>query len=510
MRYISAQPEELPKTQRLVSWKAIAAYFACTERTAKRWERERGLPVHRTPGAKRGYVFAYIQELDQWLRATRAENLKGEHAKSLQEPQVEPWAGREAATPMAGIEGAVAMATGPRNRFANRSLLVGAVSAAILACVGGSLWFVLRKAAHPPHTFTRAADLQDPSRPSPHIPRPEVEQLYLRGRYYWSLRTAESLSKAIEAYNQAINQDPAYAEPYAGLAETYDLLPQFGPARLEDAMLQARSAAEKALELNPNLAAAHRAKAFEMFFWDWDIRGSDAEFQLAISLDPGAAETHHWYASTLINRLEANKAMRQIDEALSLNPTSPAIVIDAAFVHASFDQDRQAWTHKLEDLERSQPALVTPSVFLRDIYFGSGDFPAFLAELKRIASITHNPDDADMAEDCARGWNSGGKPGLLQGRLKALRKAFHRGTESGFYLAQTYLLLGRIDEALPFFQASLKQHFILLISMERCNYAKTLSSRPGYAALFAQIHERMHNAPAPQLSEAPLDFQLPL
>src|ERR1700735_4378250 len=55
--------------QKLVSWKSIASYFDCDERTAKRWERERGLPVHRAPGGNRSAVFAYSSELDSWLRA---------------------------------------------------------------------------------------------------------------------------------------------------------------------------------------------------------------------------------------------------------------------------------------------------------------------------------------------------------------------------------------------------------------------------------------------------------
>jgi phage terminase Nu1 subunit (DNA packaging protein) len=51
----------------LVSWKEIAAWLGHAERTVKRWERERGLPVHRVPGGKRGGVFAYTSELQAWL-----------------------------------------------------------------------------------------------------------------------------------------------------------------------------------------------------------------------------------------------------------------------------------------------------------------------------------------------------------------------------------------------------------------------------------------------------------
>ena len=55
--------------QRLSSWKEIAAFFDCDERTLRRWEKERGLPIRRTPGGAGGKVFAYTEELTAWLEA---------------------------------------------------------------------------------------------------------------------------------------------------------------------------------------------------------------------------------------------------------------------------------------------------------------------------------------------------------------------------------------------------------------------------------------------------------
>jgi TolB-like protein len=62
---------KLHPNQRLGSWKEIAAFFACDERTVRRWEHERALPVHRTPGAPGGKVFAFTDELTEWLAASR-------------------------------------------------------------------------------------------------------------------------------------------------------------------------------------------------------------------------------------------------------------------------------------------------------------------------------------------------------------------------------------------------------------------------------------------------------
>jgi phage terminase Nu1 subunit (DNA packaging protein) len=61
---------ENPKSERtLVSWKEIAAFLNRAERTVKRWERDRGLPVHRVPGGERGGVYAYAAEIEAWLNS---------------------------------------------------------------------------------------------------------------------------------------------------------------------------------------------------------------------------------------------------------------------------------------------------------------------------------------------------------------------------------------------------------------------------------------------------------
>jgi tetratricopeptide (TPR) repeat protein len=343
----------------------------------------------------------------------------------------------------------------------------------------------------------------------PHVPNAGAEALYLQGRYLWSLRTADSLPKAIDAFTRALIADPAYAEAYAGLAESYDLLPQYAHGDLAGNFARAKAAADRAIELNPNLAAAHRAKAFALFFWDWDIPGSEAEFRRALALDPNSAQTHQWYASTLLNRLDGAECLRQIDEARQLNPESAAIATDAAFMHEEFDDDPDDSIRSLQRLEKTQPTLLTPSYFLMTIDFARGEYPAYIAELHRLASITKQPDDISMADAAARGWAMGGRAGLLDETAEVQKKEFEHGTEPGFLLGQRYVLLGRPREALPYFKASLNEHLILLITMQDCGWSKKLSQEPGYAALFAQIHDQMHGGRIAHPSMLPVAFRLP-
>src|ERR1700689_1574632 len=69
--------------KRLDSWKEIAAFFGRAERTVKRWETERGLPVHRVPGGGRSAVFAYSNELADWLKG-RSQELETEDPVSAE------------------------------------------------------------------------------------------------------------------------------------------------------------------------------------------------------------------------------------------------------------------------------------------------------------------------------------------------------------------------------------------------------------------------------------------
>src|SRR5215831_7551728 len=78
-------PNELPRNpggDRLDSWKEIATFFARDERTVKRWEKERGLPVHRLPGGSRARVFAYKEELERWMRSPASESAIEESAQA--------------------------------------------------------------------------------------------------------------------------------------------------------------------------------------------------------------------------------------------------------------------------------------------------------------------------------------------------------------------------------------------------------------------------------------------
>src|SRR2546428_4918666 len=122
---------------------------------------------------------------------------------------------------------------------------------------------------------------------------PVAHELYLKGHHFWGLR-GDNLPRAIEFYNQAIARDPNYALAYAGLGETYILLPYYTGADPKEVRPKARAAALKALELNPNLAEAHNAMGKILNADEIDLQKSIREYQRATELSPNYAGAHHW------------------------------------------------------------------------------------------------------------------------------------------------------------------------------------------------------------------------
>ena len=511
MATFTTNTEPDPENQAvLASWKKIAAYFGCNVRTAKRWEQERGLPVHRVPGKRGSTVFARASELEAWLELgegqDRLDHALFKHVTSGQQADV-----------ARNISENTSKSTGPDSHPSTSFNAPQANQPSFLRwrpwALGALLLLVFAATLFWKVGNHKAAALTASSQPAafrarPYLPSPGAEELYERGRYFWNLRTRESLTKAIDAYTQAILRDPSYAEAYAGLAESYDLLPQFAGADLGESLTRAENAADRAIALNPNLAAAHRAKAFALFYWDWDIAGSKAEFERALELDPGSAQTHQWYAGTLQCTSEGAEAIRQIDQAVRLEPTSPAIVADAALLHADFG-DFKSGVRDLRDIEQSQPTLASPAQFLSVLDFATADFPAYVDDLRRLAAITHAPDDIALAGAVEQGWARGGKTGLLEARADALKAAFDHGRGTGFLLGQSLLLLGRNQQALFYFKASLDRHAVQLVGIEHFPWAKKLSSDPGYAALISEIHQRVHEAASSQPEQAQIAFELP-
>jgi TolB-like protein/Tfp pilus assembly protein PilF len=151
---------------------------------------------------------------------------------------------------------------------------------------------------------------------------PEAHEAYLKGRYYFNQRAPDALTRSIDFFNQAIAKDPGYAVAYSGLADDYALLGFRGGVPSKDALVRAKAAARRALELDDTLADAHASLAFiaETHEWDWET--AEREYKRALDLNPGDARVHHWYAGYLVYTGHIDEGIAEERRARELDPLS--------------------------------------------------------------------------------------------------------------------------------------------------------------------------------------------
>src|SRR5262249_21296274 len=128
-------------------------------------------------------------------------------------------------------------------------------------------------------------------------PNVAAYELYLKGRHHWNNRTEAALRASVECYHQAIALDPFYAAAYAGLADSYLTLGLYGASPPTDTMILARSAAERALELNDSLTEAMTTLACVRCVFEWNWTAGEQNFRRVTQSTSSYATAHHWYAA---------------------------------------------------------------------------------------------------------------------------------------------------------------------------------------------------------------------
>jgi serine/threonine-protein kinase len=153
----------------------------------------------------------------------------------------------------------------------------------------------------------------------------EAYQLYLMGRYRWNRRTEDTLRSSADYFQQAIEKDPNYARAWAGLADAHNLLGTYGVRAPGGTYPRAKTAATRALQLDPNLAEAHASLGWVKSQYEWDWSGTEQEYRRAFQLNPEYATAHHWYAWYLATMGRHDEAVASIERARNLDPASPVI-----------------------------------------------------------------------------------------------------------------------------------------------------------------------------------------
>ena len=257
-----------------------------------------------------------------------------------------------------------------------------------------------------------------------HLVRPPTDnatayRLYLQGRYFWNQRSEAGLRRSADLFRQAIDLDPNYALAWSGLADSYFMLFGWGIEPPETTVAKVRSAALRAVELDPSLAEPHATLGYLKTLVDWDWDGAEQEFLTAIELNHNYSTAHHWYAFYLSTVGDSKAAIEEILMARDSEPLSPIINSEVGFFYMYDDQYAKA----IEELRAA--SLISP------------DFPSITSGLVRALALSGGADEA------LKLLNSG-------------RSDFGDSIVGAGYGNMVLPLLGLNDEARTFYEFALK------------------------------------------------------
>ena len=290
------------------------------------------------------------------------------------------------------------------------------------------------------------------------VVNPEAYESYLKGRYFWNKRTPDSLKVALAYFNQAIDEDPTYAQAYSGLADTYALLGdwQYGVMTPKEALPKAKAAATKALELDGTLSEAHNSLAFCFDAFDWDLESAGKEFQRAIELNPGYATAHHWYAWHLSLLGRYDQAIEEMKKAKSLDPLSLIINADLAelLVIAHFYDESIIQSRKTIEMD---PNFALAHNQLAQAYLQEQMNAEAIAELQKAVELSASCPTC--IANLARAYAASGRTSEAEKLLSDLKKHSNGGYSDAAEVSMVYAALGDKDQAMHWLEIGYEQRF---------------------------------------------------
>jgi len=155
---------------------------------------------------------------------------------------------------------------------------------------------------------------------------PEAYDAYLMGKFFWEKLDPESVQKSLEYFQKAIDIDPEWADPYAGLANSWGLFGFFGYMPKSVTLPNTYKFLNKALELDPNSAQAHYVKALNAVWQEFDWEQGEKAFLRSLELNSNDALCRLYYAHFLMCMRRSQEALQQANQGLELDPLKPLVL----------------------------------------------------------------------------------------------------------------------------------------------------------------------------------------
>jgi len=312
----------------------------------------------------------------------------------------------------------------------------------------------------------------------------EAYEAYLQGRYFWSRRGLANFQKAIGYFQQAIQIDPEYAAAYAGLADAYSDQGFWGGTPNE-AIPKAKAAVLRALELDDSSSEAHDALAGISDAYDWDWRKGETEHRRALELNPNNAAAHLEYAAHLVDVGQREKVREEVRKAQGLDPLSPFFRAAGGLMLYFAGYRREGIQQNLKAIELA-PDFLVPHLNLSDFYFDMGNYDLGIREYEKGSRLA-GMRPATLAS-LLNSYKSEGISGFRREQLKLNEKGLL--PLDSFSLAVIHAGLGEKEKAIQNLQQNVREHgaYLQFIAVDwRWN---SLRGEPEFQAILQELHLR--------------------
>jgi DNA-binding winged helix-turn-helix (wHTH) protein/TolB-like protein len=302
-----------------------------------------------------------------------------------------------------------------------------------------------------------------------HTASREAYEAYLKGRFEWNKRTADSFRRGAAYFEQAISSDPRYAAAFAGLADCRNLLGN-APG--------AKQAAQRAVEIDPSLAEAHAALGNVALFYDFDRSRAEKELREAISLNRSYATAHQWLAYALVSQGRFVEALAEIESARAIDPFSLSIATDVADIllyARRYDEAASACRKALN----MDPNFLQAHVQLGQILKAKGDFAGAIREFS---------NGGEGGPLLAATYAFSGRRDEARRLLERYSSARPRSAGWHWDRAVMFIALGEKESALSSLREAYEGRFGQLVLLAVDPEADPLRSDPRFTELLRAMH----------------------
>lgn len=315
---------------------------------------------------------------------------------------------------------------------------------------------------------------------------PEAWELYFRGRYHWNKRTVDGLRASLECHKAALAIDPDCALAWAGLADAYLLIGDYGVEEAGAMMEPARNAAERALQLCPTLGEAEACLAMIRSLYEWEWDDAERRYQRAMALAPGYATTFHWYGVDFCAlRGRFSEAEQALEKSLQLEPFSALYREGRGYLALLQGRFEDAVREQRRVIE-FDPSFYKPRSSIGRALIQMGCYERAIGELSRASELA-GVEVPTLIAALGQAHGLMGNRDAAREHLSRLQQLAGQRFVASTCHATIHMGLGEYPEAIEWLRRGCERHELSMSAIGIHPLYDPLRNLPEFAALVARI-----------------------